>query len=192
MVRYLGYLTSKTAMLFCVSHYWIRLLKQLYLLARDFNFRGARCFVWLTLFIAQGSRYISYNCCCHGVLFCCYCHACICYVGTYTHVHFYLFIFIYALVFDDLVCMDLPTCWPQFLGWTRWQTFVIHAHTSNFREGFPDKKSRCVLEPKNLNDSGQLHYIVWTNCTQQLVGNGNACVFLSICNCAHLISSNAF
>lgn len=119
MVHYLGYTTSKTAMLFCVSHYWIRLLKQLYLLARDFNFRGARCFVWLASFIAQGSRYISYNCCCHGVLFCCYCHACICYVGTYSHVHFYLFIFIYALVFDGLVCMDLPTCWPQLLGWTR-------------------------------------------------------------------------
>lgn len=89
MVHYLGYPTSKTAMLFCVSHYWIRLLKQLYLLACDFNFRGARCFVWLTLFIAQGSMYISHNCCCHGVLFCCYCHACICYVGTYTHVHFF-------------------------------------------------------------------------------------------------------
>jgi hypothetical protein len=34
MVRYLGYLTSKTAMLFCVSHYWIRLLKQLYSLPK--------------------------------------------------------------------------------------------------------------------------------------------------------------
>lgn len=58
MVHYLGYPTSKTAMLFYVSHYRIRLLKQLYLLACGYNFRGASYFVWLTLFIAQGSRYI--------------------------------------------------------------------------------------------------------------------------------------
>lgn len=109
MVHYLGYPTSKTAMLFCVSHYCIRLLKQLYLLACDFNFRGARCFVWLTLFIAQGSMYISHNCCCHGVLFCCYCHACICYVGTYTHVHFlFFFSFLPWCLMVQSACISPP------------------------------------------------------------------------------------
>lgn len=53
MVHYLGYPTSKTAMLFYVSHYRIRLLKQLYLLGCGYNFRGASYFVWLTLFIAK-------------------------------------------------------------------------------------------------------------------------------------------
>lgn len=113
MVHYLGYPTSKTAILFCVSHYWIRLLKQLYLLACDFNFRGARCFVWLTLFIAQCSRYISHNCCCHGVLFCCYCRlvllllSCLYMLCCYIHTRPFLF---YVFLFMPW-CLMVQSAW---------------------------------------------------------------------------------